>query len=279
MDAVGADRPPPGLPTATSPVAPENTSGQGAGSPVPPEVRGWNWGAFVFGWLWGIFNRVWISLLTLIPLVSLVMVFVLGAKGNEWAWQKKSWDSVEHFKRTQRRWARAAAVVTALSLLGAVLVLAFADAPVEGNQDLTKVVESDEGDFWMITPETWTKDHSLHESADLAASDVYAEQYLIVLAEPKRRRRLAAFADLTRSFLVESLPSSSETEPRRVTVGEHTGLQAEVRGYVDGEHVVYLHTAVIGDEHAFQVIAWTLESHWFSNADTLRAVTAAVHES
>jgi hypothetical protein len=33
------------------------------------------------------------------------MVFVLGAKGNEWAWQSKRWDSVEHFKRTQRTWA------------------------------------------------------------------------------------------------------------------------------------------------------------------------------
>jgi len=29
------------------------------------------------------------------------MVFVLGAKGSEWAWAAKKWDSVEDFKRTQ----------------------------------------------------------------------------------------------------------------------------------------------------------------------------------
>jgi hypothetical protein len=33
------------------------------------------------------------------------MWFVLGAKGNEWAWQKGKWLSIEHFKRTQRKWA------------------------------------------------------------------------------------------------------------------------------------------------------------------------------
>ena len=87
----------------------ENTSGQGAGVIVPYEVRkwngGWNWGAFWFEWLWGINHNVWISLLTLIPYVNLVMAIVLGIKGNEWAWQQRRWDSVEQFQRTQRIWS------------------------------------------------------------------------------------------------------------------------------------------------------------------------------
>jgi hypothetical protein len=83
----------------------ENTSGQGSAAIIPPEIRGWNWGAFFFGWLWGIGNNVWIALLEFIPWVGIVMSIVLGVKGNEWAWQKKRWDSIEHFKRTQRTWA------------------------------------------------------------------------------------------------------------------------------------------------------------------------------
>jgi hypothetical protein len=71
---------------------------------VPKEVKKWNWGAFFLGWIWGIGNRVWISFLLFIPIVNIVMPFVLGAKGSEWAWKKKDWESVEHFKSVQKKW-------------------------------------------------------------------------------------------------------------------------------------------------------------------------------
>jgi cytochrome oxidase complex assembly protein 1 len=72
---------------------------------VPPEIGGWNWGAFLLNWIWGIGNNTFIALLTLVPIFGLIMPFVLGAKGNRWAWRNGRWDSVEHFKRVQRRWA------------------------------------------------------------------------------------------------------------------------------------------------------------------------------
>jgi len=88
-----------------------NTSGQGALSLLPPELRGWNWGAFLLTWIWGIGHNVWIALVALgglIPyvgwIISIVMAIVLGARGNEWAWQKKKWDSIESFRKTQRTW-------------------------------------------------------------------------------------------------------------------------------------------------------------------------------
>lgn len=83
-----------------------NTSGYGKLATIPPEIRKWNWGAFWLGAIWGLCNNVWISLLLLIPTINVVMWFILGAKGNEWAWQSKKWDSIEHFERTQKAWAR-----------------------------------------------------------------------------------------------------------------------------------------------------------------------------
>ena len=104
--------------------APENTSGQGRSAVIPQEIRGWNWGAFFFGWLWGIPNRVGLSLLSAIPYVGVIMLIVLGVKGNEWAWRHKKWDSIEHFKSTQRRWGIAGVVVLAISfVLGISVVL------------------------------------------------------------------------------------------------------------------------------------------------------------
>jgi len=127
-------------------VAPDNTSGQGRSAIIPQEIRGWNWGAFVFGWLWGISNRVWISLLSAIPYVGVIMLIVLGVKGNEWAWRKKRWDSIKHFKSTQRKWGIAGAVVLAIGIvLGISAVLSSTCAAPSTIPSSPKPPEIEEG--------------------------------------------------------------------------------------------------------------------------------------
>jgi hypothetical protein len=59
----------------------------------------------LLNWIWGIGNRTWIALLMFIPLFGFIWMFVLGAKGNKWAWEKGRWDSIEQFKKAQRKWA------------------------------------------------------------------------------------------------------------------------------------------------------------------------------
>lgn len=88
-----------------------NTSGHGPSTEIPAEVKRWSWGGFCLSWIWGVFNGTFIALLSLIPLVNLVMAFVLGAKGNEWAWRNKQWQSIEHFHQVQKNWAIAGLVI------------------------------------------------------------------------------------------------------------------------------------------------------------------------
>ncbi len=92
---------------------------------VPEGIKGWSWGAFGLNWIWGIGNNTYIALLALIPIVGLVMIFILGAKGNEWAWQNRNWESIEDFKNTQRKWRNAwlimLAAILSLVLIGVVL--------------------------------------------------------------------------------------------------------------------------------------------------------------
>jgi hypothetical protein len=83
----------------------ENTSGQGPASQVPPEIRRWNWGAFLLSWIWGIGNSAWLALLVFVPVFGFVWWFVVGAKGSEWAWRARRWESVAQFRAVQRRWA------------------------------------------------------------------------------------------------------------------------------------------------------------------------------
>jgi hypothetical protein len=99
----------------------ENTSGQGKQAVLPAEMAGWswNWGAFFFNWVWGIFNKTYIALLMFVPVVNIVMPFILGLKGNAWAWRNKTWESYEHFRRVQRKWAVWGVIVFLVSLLAA----------------------------------------------------------------------------------------------------------------------------------------------------------------
>jgi hypothetical protein len=67
-------------------------------------VRKWNWGAFLLSWIWGLGNKTYIALLCLIPVVNLVMIFILGARGSEWAWKNRKWESEGQFTRIQGLW-------------------------------------------------------------------------------------------------------------------------------------------------------------------------------
>lgn len=85
-----------------------NNSGHGnildSAVPVPHEIKGWNWGAFLMPWFWPFTNQVWIGLFSYVPNCQLIMALALGAKGNEWAWKSRRWRSIEQFKAHQRRW-------------------------------------------------------------------------------------------------------------------------------------------------------------------------------
>jgi hypothetical protein len=102
-----------------------NTSGMGRQSAVPQELGDWNWGGFLLTWVWGIGNSVWWSFLVFVPYLGfMVMPWVLAFKGNQWAWQSRHWDSVEHFKRVQHTWAMWGLGITiAVTLLLTIIIL------------------------------------------------------------------------------------------------------------------------------------------------------------
>ncbi len=95
----------------------DKRSGKGEASTVPAEIRGWSWGGFMLTWIWGVGNSVWLSLLCFVPFVGFIMMFVLGAKGKEWAWRERQWVSVDEFKRVQKVWDIIGLVIFCLNLV------------------------------------------------------------------------------------------------------------------------------------------------------------------
>ncbi len=117
-------------PTVT-PSSPSNWVGGGGtfntSIPVPQEIQGWNWGAFMMAPLWSLTNQVWIGLISCIPYIGLPMLFILGGKGNAWAWRSRQWRSLEDFKAHQRAWAKAS-IITYSSFAALFVLLVFIGA-------------------------------------------------------------------------------------------------------------------------------------------------------
>jgi serine/threonine-protein kinase len=109
-----------------------NTSGSGFfenSYPVPAEIVGWNWGAFLLPGFWCITNQVWIGLISWVDFGFLTLGMTwfttgvaLGVKGNEWAWKSRRWSSVKAFKRHQRMWSIIAIIFWLIAILVLILL-------------------------------------------------------------------------------------------------------------------------------------------------------------
>lgn len=71
-------------------------------------------------------------LLCLIPLFNIVWIFVVGFKGNEWAWQKNDYKDIETFKAVQATWNRAGLVNFIISILFVLIYIFFLSAIISG---------------------------------------------------------------------------------------------------------------------------------------------------
>jgi hypothetical protein len=101
------------------PPLPAQTSAAPTAEPdeLETELKKWNWGAFLLTFIWGIGNGVMRSFLVFIPFYGFYEWFMLGIHGNRWAWEKRRWESVEQFHRSQRSWAKWGIVVSVIILL------------------------------------------------------------------------------------------------------------------------------------------------------------------
>jgi hypothetical protein len=108
-----------------------NNSGQGPSTPVLDIVsKRFNWGAFLLNWIWGLGNKTYITLiiflLGFIPFVGILAIFGcqiwFGIKGNEWAWQNKKWNSIEHFHAVQKKWAVAGLICSVIGIILSIIM-------------------------------------------------------------------------------------------------------------------------------------------------------------
>lgn len=95
---------------------------------VPPEIRGWNWGAFLMTPIWAVAHKVKGAYISFVPIfiIQLIAAVWMGSKGNEYAWQTRHWQNAEAFQSSQRKWLYAGVVwfLLVVGFVCTVLILA-----------------------------------------------------------------------------------------------------------------------------------------------------------
>jgi len=89
---------------------------------LPQDLKHFNWGAFLLNWIWGIMHGKYITLLyfaaCIIPVIGPLAISIwFGIAGNKWAWNSRSWDSVEQFNRVQRNYVKVWIVLAVLGII------------------------------------------------------------------------------------------------------------------------------------------------------------------
>lgn len=96
---------------------------------VPAEIKGWNWGAFLYSIFWGFGNQSYLPLLCVIPGFNVIWMFVVGFKGQEWAWKKGGYtntpEDIRLFQAIQATWNRAGFIMFIIAVLSLVAFLVF----------------------------------------------------------------------------------------------------------------------------------------------------------
>ena len=94
------------------------------------EGQKFNWGAFLLGWVWGIFNKSYITLiqlpLSLIPvlgeIINLACSIWFGFKGNGWALQNKDFESLEDFRKYQKKFVLAGIIMLLIRIFAYITI-------------------------------------------------------------------------------------------------------------------------------------------------------------
>lgn len=145
-----------------------------------------------------------------------------------------------------------------------------------------KLLKNEVSNVQLTLPQGWSDVRdNLRPDADLYAAREDRTMYVLVLADQKRTESngvISGFdlSDNASQYLSYLDWGLSQEQPEVVTgLTSLNGLNAkqyEVRGRIDSQPVVYLHTTIEGAEHYYQVVAWTAAEDYVNAKAELQTV-------
>jgi hypothetical protein len=137
------------------------------------------------------------------------------------------------------------------------------------------------GKIQITAPAGWKTAEDLNDQADLQATDVKNQMYLIVLTDNKvdyTDMTLDKHSKETLEVLLKPLASVTKTGPTTLRVNNDPAVQYEVRGTIIGLNVVYVHTTVETRAHFQQIVTWMTVSTYESKKDVIQTIIRSFRE-
>lgn len=139
-------------------------------------------------------------------------------------------------------------------------------------------IYSDDKTVSLVVPASWKGNRQLNENAILGVANINDANYALVMSESRESFDDSADAATYLSLIVENLRADSEDfqelqQARTVVINKKPARQQVVSLTVQGEKIVYILTTLESDTHFYALYAWTVESRYPQNQDTLRKVS------
>lgn len=139
-------------------------------------------------------------------------------------------------------------------------------------------IYSDDKTVSLVVPGTWKGNRQLNENAILGVANINEANYALVMSESRESFDDSADAATYLSLIVENLQAGSKEfqelqQARTVVINKKPARQQVVSLTVQGEKIVYILTTLESDTHFYALYAWTVESRYPQNQDTLRKVS------
>jgi hypothetical protein len=137
------------------------------------------------------------------------------------------------------------------------------------------ILKSTDGQSQIILPGGWKEHPKLNDAAQLQASNLTKNLYVVVLTESKEdfdNLSLAEHSAITRNRLLESLTAYEVKGPWNLNIKGTPAIQFEIRGLAKNFNVAYLHTTVETAKNFHQILAWTSKSGFEKNRAELERI-------
>ena len=144
------------------------------------------------------------------------------------------------------------------------------------------IIKSSDSRIQLTVPGGWREQKQLNEAAILQAAHPFQEMYVVIIEESKQdyveSATLDEFAALSRNMMIATVKGPEATDPVPIVVSSYPAREYELAGSVENIKVKYICTAVETPKHFYQIVTWTLPSHYQKNQAKLRQVTQSFKE-
>lgn len=146
-----------------------------------------------------------------------------------------------------------------------------------------QVMPSTDGTYQLTVPGNWSKQTDLNSEATLQAANLREELYVIVIKESKTEFPKSADVDtvvnLARDSMQQRITGAQASTPVPVNINGYPARQFEISGTVSGIQVKYLYAVVETQGNFYQIMTWTLTSHFDDGKPKLQKVINSFKET